>query len=126
MEIMQVVGIGIVAASLIAVIRVQRPEIAMQISIAAGVIMFLMVCGSISQVLRMLMTYASKIDIDIQYIAILLKIIGIAYIVEFGAVVCKDAGEAAIASKIEFAGRVVLAAMSIPILQAVLDMILKI
>ena len=55
-----------------------------------------------------------------------LKITGIAYIAEFGAEICRDAGEGAIAAKIEMAGKVIIIALAVPIITSLLDLVLKI
>ena len=126
MEILQVVGLCIVATVIIIVLKTQRPEIAIQISILTGIVVFFIVLGKLSAVLDLLNSYAKKVSIDMAYINILLKIIGIAYIAEFGAEVCKDAGESAIASKIELAGKVVIIVMSVPIMTSMLDLLIRI
>jgi len=115
-----------VATVIIAVIKAQRPEIAIQISIAAGIIVFTMILGKISAVIELLNSYAERININTVYISTLLKIVGIAYIAEFGAEVCKDAGESAIASKVELAGKVVIIVLAVPILTSLMDLIIRI
>jgi stage III sporulation protein AD len=125
-EIMQIVGLGIVATILIIVLKAERPEIAVQASIIAGIVIFFLVVGKLATVLELLRGYANKVNIDMAYLNILLKIIGIAYISEFGAEICKDAGEGAIASKIELAGKVIIVVMAVPIITSLLDMIIKI
>ncbi|MCX7923268.1 MAG: stage III sporulation protein AD [Clostridia bacterium] len=126
MEILQIVGIGIVATILIAVLKTQRPEISLQVSILTGVVIFLLVASKLSAIISILDSYSKKVNIDTVYLATLLKIIGIAYIAEFGAEVCKDAGEGAIASKIELAGKVVIVALAVPIITSLLELIIKI
>lgn len=126
MDILQIVGLGIIATVIIIILKAQRPEMAIQVSMLTGVVIFLLVAGKISSVIDILKSYASKTSIDMAYISILLKIIGITYITEFGAEVCKDAGEASIASKIELAGKVVIILMAIPIITSLLDLITKI
>ncbi|HHX50103.1 MAG TPA: stage III sporulation protein AD, partial [Clostridia bacterium] len=59
------------------------------------------------------------------YLATIMKIIGIAYIAEFGAQVCRDAGETAIASRVEFAAKVLVMVLAIPILVAILETIIR-
>jgi stage III sporulation protein AD len=125
-DILQIVGLGIIASVIIIILKTQRPEMAIQVSMLTGVVIFLLVAGKISSVIDILKSYASKTSIDMAYISILLKIIGITYITEFGAEVCKDAGEASIASKIELAGKVVIILMAIPIITSLLDLITKI
>jgi len=125
MEIIQIVGLGFIVTLLSLVIRSQRPDIAVQLSIALATIIFLMVLGKISVVLDLFRDLAEKAGVGQIYLNTILKIIGIAYITEFGAQVCRDAGEGAVASKIEFAGKVMVMVMAIPIIALVLETIVK-
>lgn len=125
-EILQIVGLGLVATILIIVLKAQRPEIAIQVSIITGIVVFLLVVSKLTAVIRLLDSYARKANIDMMYLTVLLKIIGIAYIAEFGAEVCKDAGESSIASKIEIAGKVIIVVLAVPIITSLLDLIIKI
>lgn len=68
---------------------------------------------------------AINANVDAVYVETILKIIGIAYIVEFASQVTKDAGQGSIASKIEMAGKIVILAMAVPILTVLIEMILK-
>lgn len=126
MEIFQIVGLALIAAVLSVILKNQRPEIAVQISIVTGIVIFLMLIFRISAVLSLLQEIASKVNIDFVYLTTILKIVGIAYITTFGAEVCRDAGEGAIASKIEFAGKILIMVLAIPVLMAVLETILTI
>lgn len=126
MEIFQIVGIGLIATIIIVVIKSQRPEMGIQISIVTGIIIFLLVANKITAVISLINVYVEKVNIDISYIIILFKIIGIAYIAEFGAEVCKDAGENSIASKIELAGKVIIVVLAVPIVTSLLDLVIKI
>ena len=74
----------------------------------------------------LLNSYAQKVNIDLVYFSTLLKIIGIAYIAEFGAEVCRDAGEGAIASKVELAGKVIIIILAVPIITSLLDLIISV
>jgi stage III sporulation protein AD len=125
-DILQIVGLGIVSTVIIIIIKAQRPEIAVQISIITGIIIFMMVASKLSAVIELLNSYAEKVDIDMVYITTLLKIIGIAYIAQFGAEICKDAGESSIASKIELAGKVVIIVLAVPIITSLLELVIKI
>jgi len=126
MQLMQIVGIGIVATAIIIILRVQKPEIAVQASIVTGLVIFMLLASKLSAVIELLDSYADKADIKPIYFTTVLKITGIAYIAEFGAEVCKDAGENAIASKIELAGKVTIVVLAVPIITSLLDIILKI
>jgi stage III sporulation protein AD len=125
MDILQIVCVGIIAVVLSSVLKAQRPEIALQVSIITGILIFIVVIVKLSAVINFLQTFTKKADIDSTYITILLKIVGIAYIAEFGAEVCKDAGESSIASKIELAGKVTIVILAVPIVSSLLDLVVK-
>jgi len=125
MEIMKIVMIGIIATILAVILREQKPEIALQISIVTGLMIFIFVVTKLNSVIEVMKYFASKTNIDLLYFSTILKVIAIAYITEFGAQVCKDAGEGSIASKIEFAGKVLIMIMAVPILAALLDVVSK-
>ena len=116
MEIFQIVGLGVVATIIAIVLKTHRPEIAIQISLLTGIIILTVILGKIAAVVDLLNSYAQKVNIDLVYFSTLLKIIGIAYIAEFGAEVCRDAGEGAIASKVELAGKVIIIILAVPII----------
>ena len=98
----------------------------MLIVLVAGIIIFLMMVSKLQMVLEVFHNLSSKINLEISYLSTIFKIIGIAYLAEFGAQGCRDAGEGAIASKIEFGGKVLIMILAIPILMALLDLIIKI
>lgn len=125
MEIIQIVGLGFVVTLLILIIRQQKPELAVQLSLTLATIIFLMVLAKIQLVLNVFRDLADKANISQMYLNTILKIIGIAYITEFGSQVCRDAGEGAVAAKIEFAGKILIMVMAIPIIALVLDTIVR-
>lgn len=125
MDILQIVCIGIVAVVLSSILKSQRPEIALQISIATGILIFIVIVVKLTAVIDFVQNFSKRADIDSTYITLLLKIVGIAYIAEFGAEVCKDAGESSIASKIELAGKVTIVILAVPIITSLLDLVIK-
>jgi stage III sporulation protein AD len=73
----------------------------------------------------MLERIAVNANVNLIYVETILKIVGIAYIAEFGAQITKDAGQGAIASKIELAGKILILAMAIPILTVIIETIIN-
>ncbi len=123
MDIFRIVGIGISAAVLAALLRQRRPEIAVQVSLAAAAVIFLAAAPYLKTVLEMFRDISNQIGLDIKYITVILKVIGIAYITQFGAELCRDAGEGAVASKIEFAGKVIIMTLSMPVMYKLLEVV---
>ncbi|HAE91434.1 stage III sporulation protein AD [Tissierella praeacuta] len=126
MEIIKIVGIGIVATVLIIILKDIRPEFSLFISLLTGVIIFSMILGELSYVIGTLNTLAKRVNVEFAYFSTILKIIGMAYIVEFGAQISRDAGEEGIAMKIELGGKVLIMVLAIPILLALMELIIKI
>ncbi|MFZ3170679.1 MAG: stage III sporulation protein AD [Carboxydocellales bacterium] len=125
MEIVQVVSLGILVTFLIVLVKKQRPDFAIFLSIVVGAAIFLMMLGKIEAVFNVLTDLGSQANVNMIYMGTVLKIIGIAYIAEFGAQVCRDAGEGVVATKIEFAAKILVMVMAIPIILAILEALLK-
>ena len=126
MEIVQIVGIGLVSTVILLILRRQKPEIAVLAGTAAGAVIFMIIAAKLSAVADLLEEYAARADISPMSFTAVLKITGIAHIAEFGAGICRDAGEGAIAAKIEMAGKVIIIALAVPIITSLLDLVLKI
>jgi len=126
LDIIQIVGLGIAATIIIIVIKAQKPEIAIQLSLITGIVIFFLIAGKFAAIVDLLGSYFDKADIDIMYFTVLLKIVGIAYIAEFGAEICRDAGESSIASKIELAAKVIIMALAVPIITSLLELVISI
>lgn len=126
MDIFKVVGIGIVATIAIVILKNVKSEFALYISLITGVIIFTMILGELSYVIETLNTLARRVNIEFAYFSTILRIIGMAYIVEFGAQLSRDAGEEGIAMKIELGGKVMIMVLAIPILLALMELIIKI
>lgn len=124
MEIVQVVGLGLIATILALVVKEQKPIFAFLIAIVSGIIIFYFLIDKISEVIRVLERLAVQADLNLVFLETILKIIGIAYIAEFGAQVTRDAGQGAIASKIELAGKVLILILAVPIVQIIIETIL--
>jgi len=124
-EIMQIVGLALVAAVLLVLIRQNKPELAVQLSIAFGVIVFLFMLGKIATVVSLFRDLAARANVNVFYLSTLFKIIGVAYVAEFGAQVCRDAGESAVAAKVEFAAKILVMVLAIPIIVAILETVIR-
>ncbi|MGI6142006.1 MAG: SpoIIIAC/SpoIIIAD family protein, partial [Caldicoprobacterales bacterium] len=92
MNILQITAIGLITTLLVIIVKQQRPDIAMMISLAAGSVIFILLLGNIKTIASSVENMAQKANLDSIYITTVLKVIGIAYIAEFGSQICKDSG----------------------------------
>lgn len=125
MDIIQVVGIALITTFLVITIKEQNSALALLLAIFAGVAIFLSLLGEIAKVIRLLEHLANKADINTIYLQTILKIIGIAYIAEFGAQISRDAGQSSMASKIELAGKILIMVLAIPIITVLVETIMQ-
>lgn len=125
-EIIKIIGIGLIAVILIIIIKQYRPEFAIYISLIAGILIFYLAIDNLTDVINLLKQICDKSGINSKFLSILLKMTGIAFLTEFAISICKDAGEGAIASKVELGSKVIIISMSIPIIYNLLEVILKI
>jgi stage III sporulation protein AD len=125
MEIIQIVGLGIITTILALIIKEQKPLFAFLLATFAGVMIFLFLIGKISAVIRVLEELAVQSNVNTIFLKTILKIIGIAYIAEFGAQIVRDAGQESIASKIELSGKILIMFMAIPIITVIIETVLK-
>lgn len=126
MTIFKIVSFGIIAVILVMILKNQKPEIAIICVIASSLIMLIFVFDELKSVISLINSLIEKSSIDSTYIKIILKVIGISYLVEFGKDICKDAGESAIANKIEIAGKVIVVSISIPVIASLINIVSEI
>ena len=123
---MKLVGIAIISTILCMVIKKDRPEMAMFIGVLTGIMILLSVTYKLNFIIDSINDLSHKANIPTMYISLIIKLIGIAYLIEFAIQICKDCGEGNIASKLEFGGKIIVMTMSFPILVSIIDMILNI
>lgn len=125
-DVIKIIGIGLIALILIIIIKQYRPEFALYISLIAGALILYLALDEISNIINLLKNITQKSGINSEFLGILLKMTGIAFLAEFAISICKDAGEGAIASKVELGSKAIIVSMSIPIVYNLLEVILKV
>lgn len=126
MDIIKIIGIGFISLIMIIIIKQYKPEFTIYISIIAGILIIALSLDKLTGIINILTTLSNKTGINSQYLGILLKITGIAILTEFAVSICNDAGESAIATKIDLGGKIIIISISIPIIVALLELIVKI
>lgn len=125
-EIIKIIGIGLIALVIIIILKQYKPEYAIYVSMIAGILILFLAVEKITGIINLLQSISDKTYINKSFLSILLKITGIAFLTEFAVSVCSDAGEKAIASKIEIGSKVIIITMSIPIITSLLELIIEI
>ena len=115
--------IGVVGTILAIQLSKTNKEYTVVIGIGIAIIIFVQILSRIEIVIDAIYRIQNILNIDASYIQVILKMLGITYIAEFSAGVCKDSGHGNIATQIELFGKVAILALSIPILLTLLETI---
>ena len=121
MLIIKVISFVLIALFLYLFFKDKRSDISVLLMLAAGILVFIFCIDQIAEIINFLKNISEKAGIDIVYLGIVLKILAIAYLASFASEICKDAGASSLASKVEFAGKIFILVLAIPILMATLS-----
>jgi stage III sporulation protein AD len=122
-ELIRIAAIGIVAAILAVVISEKKPELSMLVGIAFGVMALVIAFGKAGAIIGVLQDTINQAGMDSKLLVPVLKVTGMAYITQFSVDACRDAGQNAIASKIETVGKIMMLVVAVPIATSLIRII---
>jgi len=123
MNILSLAGLAIVGLLVLALARQVVPEMATLITLGLGVVLLALVVDSLGDAVDVLQGLAGNAGIKSDYIRVVLKVVGVSYITAFAAQMCRDAGESALAAKVELAGKVMILLTALPVFKALAEAI---
>ena len=124
MEVVKIVGIGIILSIVLVLIKQIKPELATVVLVAGSVIMLTIILKYFANVMSVFDVIINKTGINKDLFAIVLKIVGVGYLIEFGANVCVDSGNNAIADKVLLGGKLIILILAMPIITSLLDVVI--
>lgn len=123
MELVKIIGVALVTAFAALFLRGTKPELSFAVTIAGAVIILLFIVDMLASSFQIFGEIAEKTGIDDSLVKIIVKIVAIGYLVEFSAGVIEDFGCKSIADKLILAGKVIIFAVSVPIIRSMLELI---
>ena len=126
MDIIKIIGVGLIGLIIIIIMKQYKPDFVIYVSLIVGTIILFMIMDKLNGIIDILKSLSNHASINSEFLVILLKITGIAFLTEFAVSICNDSGETAIANKIDLGGKIIIIAISIPIISALLELIIKI
>lgn len=120
MGIVKIAALGIVGVILAVQFKNYKSEYGTYIGIGVSLVLFFYALTSLQTVMAQFQVLGSYIDVGQGYLSIIFKVLGITYICEFSAGICKDAGYKSVASQIEMLGRLSVMFSGLPIILAVI------
>lgn len=123
--ILKVASISLIATVLLVVLREERKEWGVILRFGIGAVVLLMILAPLDSVITHVVQLAAAAKIRGLYLAILLKVIGIAYIATFAAQLAYDTGESGLGWRVELAGKIAILVIALPLIGAILNTVLK-
>ena len=123
MEILKIVTLAMTGVILASLMKSVNKELSIYIVLATVIILFLSIIDELTDIFHFLEGIYDNITYGKIFFPVILKVLAAAYITDFAAQLCKDAGESAIGSKVELAGKVMIFYLAMPILTAILELI---
>lgn len=125
MNIFTVAAVGLIGTFFAVFMRKMGDEYRVCVSIFCVCALLIAIFPYFSELWAQILSFSKLSGTDIENFTFLLKAVGIGYISQFSSDICADAGENAIASKIELAGRICILAMTVPVVGSLVEMIGK-
>ena len=123
MEILKIVTLAMTGVILASLMKSVKKELSIYIVLATVIILFLSIIDELTDIFHFLEGIYDNITYGKVFFPVILKVLAAAYITDFAAQLCKDAGESAIGSKVELADKVMIFYLAMPILTAILELI---
>lgn len=116
MELLSIIGLAVVSTVFCILLKQYKPEYALMVSLVCSVLIFVSIVVSLKPVLTTMNEMLQRTSAG-YYGKTLLKALGICYLVQLASDSCKDAGQTAIAGRVELAGKAAIVLLSLPLFQ---------
>lgn len=120
MELTGILALALTATFCAVALKKYAPETSVVIAVAAGAVILIEVLLHVFPVLREISSLLSQAGLDGSYGTVLLKSLGICFVCQFTSEACRDAGQAALATKVELAAKVSMLLIALPLLEGIL------
>ena len=122
----KIIAFALISLFMVLLFKDKRSDLVVLILLVSGISIFIFAFSELKGIISFLQELSETAGINIVYLELVIKILGIAYISSFCSEICKDAGAGSLASKVELVGKIFILILSLPILRAVLDTIIQI
>ena len=122
MQVLRILLLCLSAALICMTLRAAHPQMASAVAMAAGVAALMLSSADLGALSRALKTLEGCVGEEAQPLY-LLKVCGIAVIAEFASDICRDAGESALAQRIDVGVRIGVVASALPAAAEIMERI---
>ena len=120
---LQLVGSALVGGIITVYLKSINQELALMSLICTGIIIVVTAFAYLTETFDLFRRIAEIGNVDQTLLKIVLKIVGIGYVIEFAAGILEDFGVKSIADKLVFAGKIIILTVSVPIFYALINIL---
>lgn len=117
----QLLGFSLISATLYLVIKKYSPEYTVLAQTGAILLIFVASYPYTKNIIDFFYEYAGYTAVSNEYVQTVLKTIGIAVLTQFSSDICRDSGQTALAGNVEFAGKVMIAVLALPMAKTLIE-----
>lgn len=123
MEIVKIIGVAFVAAIAAILLKGTKPELSFAVTVTGIIVVLMFIVDGLQNTLSVFSTIAQVTGVENGLLKILLKIVGVGYVTEFGAGILNDFGSNAIADKVVLGGKITIVMLSLPVIESLLQLV---
>ncbi len=123
MEVLKIVALALTGVLLAALMNSVRKEMSIYIILATVIVIFVLILDELAGIFHFLEGIYENVTYGKTFFPVILKVLAVAYITDFTAQLCRDAGEGTIGSKVELAGKIIIFYLAMPVFTAILELI---
>lgn len=123
MDVMRIIGVAFVTTVTSIILRVTKPELSFAVTVTGVLIILLYAVDAMQGVFSVLSKIGEKTGVDNALLKLLLKIVGVGYLTEFGASIIADFGATSVADKVSVCGKITIVLLALPIFESLLSLV---
>lgn len=121
MDIFKIIGIGLVGGILSMTVKQYKKEYAVLVGLVTVTVILFMTLDTLGDAIYSVRLITEQSGVDTRYFTAVMKVVGVAYVTQYGAEILRDGGEGAVALKVELAGKVFILGLTLPIITEFLE-----
>ena len=123
LEISKIIAVAFITVITSILLKPTKPELSFAVTVTGVIVVLLFIVDALQNTLAIFSSIANVTGIENGLLKILIKIVGVGYLTEFGAGVLQDFGGNSMADKVVLGGKITIVLLSLPVIEGLLTMI---
>ena len=123
MDMLKIIGVAFITTFSAVLLKPTKPELSFAVTVTGIIVMLLFIVDALQNTLTAFATIAQMTGVENGLLKILLKIVGVGYLTEFGASLLNDFGSNSVADKVVLGGKITIVLLSMPVIESLLGLV---